>query len=272
MSRGSWRRAGLAGLCLAAGVVLVAGWYGRDIVRAQWRGRQELPALSEQEAGWLLRLVSLNCAGHGAAMRAAFAREADIVLLQETGSDSSEVPDAYTAWRHGDLLLAVRRQRGELLRTDAGEGWQSGVLALPGGDELQLINVHLHPPCTLPRFWQAADRAAQAQAALQRTQQLRTVLAAVRPGTTKIIGGDFNALPTAGMFDLLRPEWQDAYAAAGRDWGGTVAMGPPLLRLDQFWCDRRLTVRELTTVDVPATDHRALFLAILVPQDGREAT
>lgn len=87
-----------------------------------------------------------------------------------------------------------------------------------------------------------------------------------RPGPA-IAAGDFNATrDNAPMLVLVEDGWIDAATAAGagmvRTWPNDLLAVPPLVALDHVLTRDYSTATQVTIVDVPGTDHRAVIAAL----------
>lgn len=83
--------------------------------------------------------------------------------------------------------------------------------------------------------------------------------------------GDFNAtLDHAELRRLLDTGYRDAAEVAGEGLSLTWPAGrprlPPLVAIDHLLVDERLAVRRVRVIDVPGTDHRAVFASLSVPR------
>lgn len=95
------------------------------------------------------------------------------------------------------------------------------------------------------------------------SSQAKEVLTAVSGRRFAIVGGDFNAPPSAPSLKLLRASLMDAFAAEGSGYGYTFPAGLPLLRIDQILCSPSLRPVHCWTV-ATGSDHLAV-VADFVP-------
>lgn len=83
-----------------------------------------------------------------------------------------------------------------------------------------------------------------------------------------IIAGDFNSTPDMRQFRQLLTTWyRDAFVQRGSGLGPTYhsyPRVPPLITIDRV-LTRNTSVSSITTVSLPAADHRALLATIQMP-------
>lgn len=136
----------------------------------------------------------------------------------------------------------------------AGHKMPGGVLALPGGKPIEIIDAHPYPPLgSQVHDWKAA-------------------LEAFPPASkdiVRVIAGDFNAsLDHAQMRRLLSRGYKDAADAVGAGliptWPANKRV-PPFITIDHVLVDERVGVRAVNVHTVPGTDHRAVFAELTVP-------
>jgi endonuclease/exonuclease/phosphatase family metal-dependent hydrolase len=92
------------------------------------------------------------------------------------------------------------------------------------------------------------------------------------PASPAVILGDFNAsLDHAELRTLMGDRFRDAPEIAGagllRTWSPSRHL-PPLLHLDHVLVDRHFGVRDVTVVDIPGSDHRAVVAELVLRQTG----
>jgi endonuclease/exonuclease/phosphatase family metal-dependent hydrolase len=94
-------------------------------------------------------------------------------------------------------------------------------------------------------------------------------LPAPRPdGPVRILAGDFNGTLDHGTFRrLLRAGYRDAAAARGaglrRTWPS--AAFPPPVTIDHVLVDLRAAIVGYRVLDVPLSDHKAVFAELVLP-------
>ncbi len=131
----------------------------------------------------------------------------------------------------------------------------SAVLELPGGQAVELVCVHPHPP--KPPWSRGVARWRQELAVLPSPGELPRVLA-----------GDFNATLDHALFrGVLRLGYADAALQVGN--ARTPTWGPAgrlaLIAIDHVLVDRRCAVLASSVHAVPGTDHRAVYAQVQLP-------
>lgn len=127
------------------------------------------------------------------------------------------------------------------------------ALRLEGGQRLRVVDVHPYPPRRSHlREWEAPLES----------------LPATGSGAPWILVGDFNAtLDHAELRDVLGRGYRDAAAQTGRGleptWPAYGSMPP--VTIDHVLADRRLGVAEYRVLDLPGSDHRAVFASLVLP-------
>ncbi|RBQ11678.1 endonuclease/exonuclease/phosphatase family protein [Spongiactinospora rosea] len=128
-------------------------------------------------------------------------------------------------------------------------------VALPGGDPVQVVNVHPVPPIgdQVPKWTAGLDR-----------------LPAATEDTLRVLAGDFNAsLDHAMLRRLLARGYTDAADQAGEGLTPTWPANrrvPPIITIDHILADRRAGVRAVSIHTLPGTDHRAVFAELMLPE------
>ncbi len=130
------------------------------------------------------------------------------------------------------------------------------LLALPGGPDVEVTAVHVHPPL---RF----------AAGVRAWEEDLAGLPAPGGDVVRVLAGDFNAAADHAAFRrLVRRGWVDAGRAAGQGLRATwapVRFPQPRLTLDHVLVDPRVGVAELRVVQLPGSDHRALVADLRIP-------
>jgi endonuclease/exonuclease/phosphatase (EEP) superfamily protein YafD len=135
----------------------------------------------------------------------------------------------------------------------------AGLLAAPhwpvGGEEIEIIGVHLTNPLQRP-WWRArAIRRREAEALLGREAR-----------SHRLVVGDMNATPAWPLYRTLGGLGSDAARAVHtprRTWAPFGWM-PPLLRIDHGFV-RGLDVVAVNRVKVGGSDHHALVVDVQLP-------
>jgi endonuclease/exonuclease/phosphatase (EEP) superfamily protein YafD len=128
-------------------------------------------------------------------------------------------------------------------------------LGLPGGAEIEMVDVHTLPPLgPQTKEW---------------TEGLRALPPGPSSGPFRILAGDFNAsLDHAEMRRLVARGYHDAGDTTGNGliptWPANKRM-PPLITIDHVLADQRVSIRGYHVYDVPGTDHRAVLTELVLP-------
>lgn len=125
-------------------------------------------------------------------------------------------------------------------------------LHLPDGSSAEIVAVHARPPISDMDDW-------------------RTELAALPPApetSTRILAGDFNAtLDHAAFRRVLDTGYHDAGEQRGKGFVPTWPSGlyPPPVTIDHVLADSRVAVRDYQVLDVPGSDHDAVYAELVLP-------
>ncbi|MGD8238287.1 MAG: endonuclease/exonuclease/phosphatase family protein [Armatimonadota bacterium] len=249
----------------------------RSVLRSVGHGGEKAWQSARAE-GRALRVVSLNCGGGVlAAAREAFAREPDIVLLQERpGMD--ELEDVFTkadGWHgtasfdtaifvRGDLesLPVAPRQRVFISRAAVEPS------ALDPPRELEVASIHLALPATRADIWRPSTWRVAEQIRQVRANQIEavTTYAAEATGQPSIVGGDFNTPGGDGLLRPLRAHLRDAFREAGIGWPNTMVNETPISRIDQVWLSPELEATTLRVLPTQNSDHRMVVCEVALPE------
>jgi len=128
------------------------------------------------------------------------------------------------------------------------------LMTLPGGRSLRVVAVHPYPPLR--------GRVDEWSAAL-------ASLPAAGAGVPWVLPGDFNAtLDLAAFRALVGRGYRDAAEAAGKGLEPTWPVGqtmPPTIAIDHVLADRRLGIAAYGVLDLPGSDHRAIYARLVLP-------
>ncbi|NYH51492.1 endonuclease/exonuclease/phosphatase (EEP) superfamily protein YafD [Nocardiopsis arvandica] len=231
--------------------------------------------------GPAVRIMTLNMLGGGADVAEVVSlvrdRGVDVLTLQEV--TPGLVRDLSAAGLDG-LLPHVddhsdpRGVHGSTIHsafplTDLGDAAEGGdAFAMPtsavrlsvdgdadgDADVLEVTSVHVPPPLT-PSY--TADWG----------EELDALAEGSEPGTTRVLAGDFNAtLDHAGMRAVLDSGYLDAAAVLGEGLEPTWPAGRLTgLTIDHVLVDPAMGVDRLEVLEVPGTDHRAVFVEVTLP-------
>ncbi|WP_344862911.1 endonuclease/exonuclease/phosphatase family protein [Amycolatopsis ultiminotia] len=123
---------------------------------------------------------------------------------------------------------------------------------LGGGAELEVVAAHPRSPDVGFDGWE---------------QELRDLSRAAGEHGLRVLAGDFNAtLDHAALRTVLSRGYLDAAETRGAGLNPTwPATFVPFVPLDHVLVDRRVAVRDYRVLDVPGTDHRAVYAEIQLP-------
>ena len=130
---------------------------------------------------------------------------------------------------------------------------QPGARIEIGAAAVEVVAVHPIPPTTAPATWKT---------------EIGGLPAPRTEGPIRILAGDFNATLDHGTFRrLLRGGYRDAAAQRGSGLRGTwpAAAFPPPVTIDHVLVDRRAAVLRYRVLDVPNSDHKAVFAELVLP-------
>lgn len=165
------------------------------------------------------------------------------LLQPSAGGDGSGVVSRYPV---AELALAGPSRHA-----------QPSVLVDLAGVALEVVAVHPVPPTVSAADWKA---------------ELAGLPAPVPGGPLRVLAGDFNATADHAAFRrLLRAGYLDAAQQRGAGliptWPSRAA--PPPVTLDHILVDARCTVSAYRVVDVPGSDHRAVYAELTVPHTSQ---
>jgi endonuclease/exonuclease/phosphatase (EEP) superfamily protein YafD len=133
------------------------------------------------------------------------------------------------------------------------------VIILPGRRRLRLVAVHPYPPLS--------GHVSDWQAALES-------LPSATQGTPWVLAGDFNGTFDQAEFrDVVDRGYADAGEVTGKGLEPTFpTMGhrmlPPSIAIDHVLADRRLGIADYGVLDLPGSDHRAIYAEVVLPRAG----
>jgi endonuclease/exonuclease/phosphatase (EEP) superfamily protein YafD len=264
------RRTGPAATAALAGTALAATLAPRVI-----------PSRQPPAEGPVLRVLTVNmhygkAAGPGIVALARRLR-VDVLFLQELGDNGSTrlkaaglgellphlMDDGRTYRYRGSAIYARYPLREGLAIRPSFASQPTARLDLPGGQAVQLVCVHPHPPFP-PWVTEAVPRW---------RSELETLPGPGRqPGDLPVVlAGDYNAtLDHAEFRRLLRRGYVDAASRVGRGltptWGPEPTAGrPALLAFDHVVIDPRCAVLATSAHPLPGSDHRGLYAELRLP-------
>lgn len=224
----------------------------------------------------VVRVITLNCAyfRYGNPARDIAAWQPDIVLLQDIiPHQVRQVADVlydregdYRAYLTNGVVTRWKIQRE--IRNPSQDD-QQVTLLLPGGGEIEVVNVHLTTAATDLSLWRKSawvkhrDSRMVRQKELSLTQQVLEQTTKF-PNTPTLFGGDFNAPASDIVHRQLARDFVDAFATAGTGWGNTYHRRFPILRIDHLYATRHFTPARCRAVTTRESDHRMVVADFLV--------
>lgn len=220
-----------------------------------------------KESGNGLRVLTFNCGdGHGAAVREALSFSPDIVVLEESPTETeirqelASHPDMRLMYGFDVSIIA----RGELTPAAPKQArWMfNAAYATVGRLRLAIVGLRLRVPHFSfalwdPREWRLAaesqrDHGAEVSYVLQQ-------LAGLDEGVPLVLAGDFNAPAGDPVFRTLPDRLRDSFREAGIGLGNTMMNDLPVSRIDQIWVDRRLRLHGTVSRKTATSDHRLVI-------------
>jgi endonuclease/exonuclease/phosphatase family metal-dependent hydrolase len=152
----------------------------------------------------------------------------------------------------GSAVLS-RHPLTELALVDSTRLAQPSARIDVGGIPVEVVAVHPVPPTQSAPVWQA---------------ELGLLPTPVPAGPLRILAGDFNATADHAAFRrLLRAGYVDAAQRRGSGLLPTWRLGRfPLVTLDHILVDSRADVVSFRVLDVPGSDHKAVYADIVLRQ------
>ncbi|TAE77230.1 MAG: hypothetical protein EAZ84_04990 [Verrucomicrobia bacterium] len=228
----------------------------------------------------LIRVLTLNC-GHfsyagGADLATDLRRwDPDLVLLQEVHPHQvRHIADLLYQGRGDYRIYATNGvvTRWSILRevnpAPTGFRIQQVSVRKPDGFEFEVANLHLASAATDLRLWRRdCWRTHHANRQLRRKELgiALSILSETATGRPIILGGDFNAPPGDPLKNLLQPDFEDAFVAAGTGWGNTYQRRIPFHRIDQIHSTAQFRALRCAAITTRRSDHRMVVADLLPP-------
>lgn len=221
----------------------------------------------------VIRVITMNCAlfkyDNPAVDIAAW--QPDVVLLQDAFPDQvRQISDVlyrglgdYRAHQTNGVITRWKIQR-EVRNPDPAQRDEQVSILLPGGGEIEVVNVHLRTAATDLRLWQKLAWVTHRNNRLLRIKELSLTQQILEqttkfPNTPTILGGDFNAPASDIVHRQLARDFVDAFAAAGTGWGDTFQRRFPILRIDHIYATRHFTPVRCRAETTRHSDHRMVI-------------
>lgn len=224
----------------------------------------------------LIRIATVNCAdfGYGNPMDDLRKWNPDIVLIQQAApsrvKELSETlyKDGGDFRAHaGNGIITRFEIRQEVINPRTRN--QQVTLVLPGGTEIEVVNIHLASAATDLRLWNSESRATHRSNRNLRLSELSAVLQILErsssfPAKPTILGGDFNSGANDIVHRLLVRDFEDVFSQVGRGWGNTFHRRFAILRIDQIYATRQLRPVASGVIVSKKTDHRIVIADLAI--------
>jgi endonuclease/exonuclease/phosphatase (EEP) superfamily protein YafD len=275
----AWRCLRRRALLLLPGLWLVTVLALADECRSLARIGREPPrhgAAAAHAGRPVIRVLTLNRAYErmGNPSTDIIAYQPDIVLLQE--AHAARVAELARALFGPDAHYKFYRElavisRWEITRELRAPGFphQQVTLRLPGGRQLEVVNVHLSSAETDLRLWRADSWRDHRTNRLMRRAQVAATLATLRdsspfPQRPTLLGGDFNAPANDIIYTPIDACMVNSFSAVGSGWGNTFQRRIPILRIDQIFASSQLTPVRSRAATTAHSDHRMVVSDFLL--------
>lgn len=214
-----------------------------------------------------LRILTFNCGdGHGAAVREALGYSPDIVVLEESPTES-EIRQELASHPEMQLLYGFDVSiiaRGEVTPAAPKQArWMfNAAYATVDGVRLAVVGLRLRVPHFSFAIWEPAEWRVAAESQRDHESEVRYVLGQIADldqAAPLVIAGDFNAPAGDPLFRLLPDRLHDAFRESGIGLGNTMMNDMPVARIDQIWVDRRLQPHATVSRKTATSDHRLVI-------------
>jgi endonuclease/exonuclease/phosphatase family metal-dependent hydrolase len=224
----------------------------------------------------VIRVLTLNCAfftvGNPSLDIARW--QPDIVLLQDVAPHQvRQIADMlYSGLGDYRVHLSngiVTRWKIDREVRNASQRDEQLTIVHPVAGELEVVNVHLQTAATDLRLWEREAWTKHRQNRSVRNNELATTLRILMqtrtaPATPVLCGGDFNAPATDIIHQQLTPDFENAFAVAGKGWGDTFHRRFPILRIDHIYATRHFTPVRCCAVTTRNSDHRMVVADLIL--------
>ena len=217
----------------------------------------------------VLRVVTLNCATQTDPTEALKEYHPDIIFLQEMPHAYQlkrlidNVFDGVGDYRFNRVKGCAVIVRGTIVVDVPVPKYRSQILTvqMPSGRRVQLMNVHLRSAATNMKLFSRDCWREHSQNRRLRQIELTYALQVLKvrtdyPRIPAVIAGDFNAPANDAVYQILTPEFTDAFNKVGSGWGNTYHRSLPLLRIDHIYSSGQLVPVRCKAVKRDKTDHR----------------
>ncbi len=216
-----------------------------------------------------VRVISINCSSSIKSVRECIEFNPDIILMQESPPKRALLDlvgddwDDYSLVWSADASLLVKGSAQPFPIPGNLEGeYVFASVELTGGGKFNVAGLRLIPSALRFDVWNRGAWGEFSENRRDRRQQLTDIEKQIARETAinpTIIGGDFNAPARDAIFDILKPEFREAYVEAGRGWGKTIVNDYPAQRIDQVWITSHFNAESVTARKTINTDHRMVI-------------
>lgn len=272
---------GLGALVAAVLFVFVrtrAGWVGfaASVLVVLWFVALQVPAYVAESApatGVDVVIMTSNLKVGGAdpasVVAAVRSRHVDVLMIEEL------TPDAETALQHAGLDKLLPHSLTSPMSGASGTGlWSRTPLTSPVknyafGFSFITAQTRLHgQPVTLAAMHVFGPFPQSQFPRWHKDMQRYPAFLAALPGSTVLVGGDFNATTDDTQFrTILNEGYADAAQQAGAGFTPTWPADrwfPPMITIDHV-LTRGAVARSVDSVEIPGSDHRALVARVRIP-------
>jgi endonuclease/exonuclease/phosphatase family metal-dependent hydrolase len=152
----------------------------------------------------------------------------------------------------GSGILSHYPLRGLAIANSDDLAQPSAVVDLPGPDDVEIVAVHVDSATHDANRW--------------RTEL--SELPSTEPARVRVLAGDFNStLDHAALREVISRGYVDAADETGNGLtptGASWPFGPPIT-IDHVLVDHRCAVRSYSVLDLPGSDHNAVFTDLQLP-------
>ncbi len=224
----------------------------------------------------VVRVLTLNCSSfaYGNPAPDIAAWDPDIVLLQEVlPFQTRQIADTLYQGRgdyryHQTSGLVTRWKILQEVR-DNSRREQQVTIQSPGGDKIEVVNIHLATAATDLRLWRKTAWVRHRNNRRVREAELATTLDVLErttsfPNVPTLLGGDFNSPAPDVVHRQLARDFADAFGAVGTGWADTYQRRFAILRIDQIYATRHFTPVRCRAVTTRHSDHRMVVADFLM--------
>jgi vancomycin resistance protein VanJ len=226
--------------------------------------------------GVSLRVMSYNLFGKSATSAVIKSVNADVICLQESRDQQllqtlqQALPNYFMA-HEGEVTTFSRFPILSSKVRHLTRSWRTILEADldVNGTVVRVVNVHFNTlNIQIGDYYQKHPKpmSQRVSASIEDRREAVDILLeiAANTNTPLLILGDFNT-PTRGrLYNSLKTQLEDAFAATGWGFGYSFRSDLPLLRIDYVWTNHFIKPTRAFVMDTRASDHRPLIAEVLV--------